>query len=431
MTLRVYFFVNGMAETAPTANKRPLSLSSPDSKLSPEQKKPRSIIAMSTSVQDDESGNESAHLMTTPHSGMKGPQVEVISVKSKAPIKDQFQSQTIPSPIQSPKQIPEVPDFNAESIKSMSHDEKLNLIILQLSGLTAHCQGNENKIKSIARKVYCNTQNIDSVKESLEEKVRYLEGRSARLEDKVEKMAKKLEDLEYHSKRENVIIYGIPEPKEAATDDSAKMAALTFFQECMKCSNPNRINIDIAHRVGAITRGKGRARPLVVYFNTRTSKNYVMSHARNLSGTKYSISDQLPKAMQERRTCQLGDYKRLREEKGKDKVKLVRDKLIVEGKLVDPCLEKNPVKPVAAPTDGDEIQWAITKEQTVDKSTFWGFSRAVECIEDVQEGLAHILEDYDNVEATHIVYTLIGSSRIALLAKDMLTMMKLEPTEFS
>ena len=107
--------------------------------------------------------------------------------------------------------------------------------------------------------------------------------------------------------------------------------------------------------------------------------------------------------MQERRLCQLGDFKRLRNE-GNTKVKLVRDKLIVDGKLVDPCLEKNPVKPATAPVDSDDIQWAVTKEQTVDNSKFWGFSREINCIEDVQEGLAGILEDNENSQSTHIVY---------------------------
>ena len=129
-----------------------------------------------------------------------------------------------------------------------------------------------------------------------------------------------------------------------------------------------------------------------------------MSHSRNLSGSHFSISDQLPKSMQERRLCQLSDFKRLRNEKGNSKVKLIRDKLIVDGKLVDPCLEKNPVKPATAPLDSDDIQWAVTKEQSVDNSKFWGFSREINCIDDVQEGLAGILEDNENSQSTHIVY---------------------------
>ena len=61
--------------------------------------------------------------------------------------------------------------------------------------------------------------------------------------------------------------------------------------------------------------------------------------------------------MQERRLCKLVEFKRLRSDKGKDKVKLVRDKLIGDGKVVDPRFEKNPIKPSAAAMNDEDIEW--------------------------------------------------------------------------
>ena len=108
--------------------------------------------------------------------------------------------------------------------------------------------------------------------------------------------------------------------------------------------------------------------------------------------------------MQERRLNQVAAFKKLRTQHGKQKVKLVRDKLIVEGKIQNPRFDQNAVKPMSAQLDAEDIEFFQTEKQQVEKSEFWGYSRLVENIEDVQESLAKLLEDEDNVKSDHIVY---------------------------
>ena len=170
----------------------------------------------------------------------------------------------------------------------------------------------------------------------------------------------------------------------------------------MKCERSKTL-IDIAHRLGG-DQGQGRPRPLVVYMQTRSSKDYIMSKVGNLVDGRISVSDQLPKSMQERRLNQVPQFKKFRKDLGKQKVKLVRDKLIVNGKVNYPQFDKNPVKPISAAIDTEDIEWVQSEEQTENKSIFWGLGTGITCIEDVQEALAKVLEDEENAHASHIVY---------------------------
>ena len=302
-------------------------------------------------------------------------------------------------------QPPSVPDFDIGSVQigELSVNDKLYLIIGQLVGLTAHCKGSEESWKAVSLRSHANTHNIETVKITMEEKVRYFEGRTSRLEDQVAYLANKVEDLEYRSKRENILIYGLPTQQVETTDrvEGAKTAAISFFVKTMKC-DPSKVKVDIAHRIES--RGKSKNKPLVVYMETRSSKNHVMSNVRNLVDASISVSEQLPKPMQERRLNQLGAFKKLRSQHGKDKVKLVRDKLILDGKIQNPRFEQNTVKPMSAQVDADDFDFIQSDKQSIEKSQFWGYSRLIETTEEVQESLAKLLEDEDNANSTHIVY---------------------------
>ena len=71
-----------------------------------------------------------------------------------------------------------------------------------------------------------------------------------------------------------------------------------------------------------------------------------MNKARNLKGNEqnYSISEQLPKSIQERRLAQLPELKR--QKQSDSSAKLIRDKLIVQQRYVNPMFEHNTVIPL-------------------------------------------------------------------------------------
>ena len=297
--------------------------------------------------------------------------------------------------------ISSISDFKPGILKSMSLDDKLDCLILQMANLTTHCQGNTTKFRTIVRKVKQNTSQIQELKSSVQGKIRYLESRNGRLEDRLLKLEKRLEETEYNSNKNNVIIYNLPESQQENSQKNSGETVAKFLETDMKC-NRNKIQIDVAYRMGKPKMGK--TRPLLVRMITKDSKDHIMRKVGNLAGSNISVGEQLPPKMQERRLNQLGDFKKLKQEKGKEKVKLVKDKLVCEGLLVNPRFESNPIKPATATFDSEEIEM-VESEQAEDKgSIFWGYGGKIKNVEQAQEGLAKIMEDSENAEATHIVY---------------------------
>ena len=126
-----------------------------------------------------------------------------------------------------------------------------------------------------------------------------------------------------------------------------------------------------------------------------------MGHVKHLSGTVYSLSDRLPRSMMERRLVQLPDRRRLKD--GGATVKLVRDKLISNNKVVDPGFSKRPLKPHTEKHFVTALQTIKQSNEYVEQdSRFQAYAFNVGCESEVQTGLAAIRKIHPF--ATHHVY---------------------------
>ena len=288
-------------------------------------------------------------------------------------------------------------EFDTDSLTKMSSDQKLDLIILELVKLNKHSIGTDHFVEELSSKIDSNKKEVDEVKQDLEAKVRYLEGRNIRLENKLDKIVDRLETQEYRSMRENIIIYNLNEE----TEEDCEKVAKKFFIEKMKCTNEAKILIDIAHRPRQQSRRNVKPRPLIVAMLSKASKNYVMRHVKNLSETDYSVSDQLPQAMKERRLSQVKTYKKARQNPKHKNVKLVRDCLYIDGKLQDGKFESNPIFP-SAPTS--QIEFTESEGIYEKDSILGGYAKQINSTKDAEEGLGKLLENIENANAKHIWY---------------------------
>lgn len=93
----------------------------------------------------------------------------------------------------------------------------------------------------------------------------------------------------------------------------------------------NRIAFHHVHRLGAKVNATGKPRAIVAKFEHFTQKELVKSKAKELKGTNFSIYDQYPKEIQDRRRILLPIMKNYREQ-GK-RASLSVDKLYVDGVL--------------------------------------------------------------------------------------------------
>ncbi len=99
--------------------------------------------------------------------------------------------------------------------------------------------------------------------------------------------------------RDNLVFSGIPESAEEDPEATVK----TFIKTYLKLSEDTVENIcfERVHRMGAKKPGAPRPRPIVAKFGYFKQKEQVKSRGRELKGTDFSVNDQFPKEILERR----------------------------------------------------------------------------------------------------------------------------------
>ena len=107
---------------------------------------------------------------------------------------------------------------------------------------------------------------------------------------------KRHNDLEQHSRKQNLRVFGVPEPqgeeKETGKDCIEKVAQI--FKE--KVGVPIGVeHIEVAHRTGSLAaaRANKRSRPIIVRFLSRKDRETVLVNRKNLKGKKVSIGEDL------------------------------------------------------------------------------------------------------------------------------------------
>ena len=283
--------------------------------------------------------------------------------------------------------LPEEPPEDA------SDSVKLNYIMSLLRGMPII----EERVRNMQHSLNTSTHEVKGIQSCMSSKCQFIEARCAMLEDCMRKMEQRMEDLECHQMKQNVMIYNLPYTQGEVPKD----VVLDFFATQMKI--PNRelanIKIDVAHRVGrANQRGPPR---MVAKMLTLDSQLSLMKYAINLKGSNFSISVQLPKTTQERRSAQLGLLKQERQNNPTEKCRLVKDRLFVGKQEINPQFERRPLVPKAG-QNLHEVTVKSSNEIIEKGSKFQAHAVAVTTDGDVSQGLAAVVKDH--ARASHRVY---------------------------
>ena len=215
------------------------------------------------------------------------------------------------------------------------------------------------------------------------------------LEDRLKKLELRLEETEYHQKKVNIVIRNLPERNKPI-----KTTVLNFFKKDMKIPEEifSNMKIDVMHRIP----GKS-PRPLVVKFVTLSSRLDIMGYTSNLQGSGISVSVQMPKDMQERRSAQLPALKQAKLSNPETQCKLVKDKLFVGEQIIDPQFEVNPVIPTSGKHFNKVCNKITSSNEIIEKgSRFQAHSFSISSIDEVKSALAAI--QLAHPKATHRVY---------------------------
>ena len=159
-------------------------------------------------------------------------------------------------------------------------------------------------------------------------KVKEIEGRLLRCEKVVEDLREENIGLKSRSMRDNVVFYNIAERQDNATEDCCALL-YGFMESEMKVpqQDMNQLQFDRVHRMG--TRQHGRARPIIAKCASSRTKEIIFRHTRNLKGTGFGVSEQIPPEINERRTHLMPKFRDAKASHVPTKWNV--DKLIVNG----------------------------------------------------------------------------------------------------
>ncbi|KAL4008902.1 hypothetical protein ACER0C_002754 [Sarotherodon galilaeus] len=130
---------------------------------------------------------------------------------------------------------------------------------------------------------------------TLRESVKCLTENVTQLNRENKKIKETVIDLQACSMRDNLVFSGIPE----AAGEDAETTVKSFIKTHLKL--PEDTVFDRVHRLGPIRAAAGRPRPIVAKFGHFKQKEQVKSRGRELKGTDFSMNDQFPKEILERR----------------------------------------------------------------------------------------------------------------------------------
>ncbi|KAK3083740.1 hypothetical protein FSP39_002403 [Pinctada imbricata] len=142
------------------------------------------------------------------------------------------------------------------------------------------------------------------------------------LKQQNEKLKRDLDDLKCRSMRDNLMFFGLAE-----ISNENSFTPITEFCSDMLDIHDIRGYMDRSHRVGKFDRNKRR--PIVVKFNNFNAREEIRRASYNLRGTRFSIAEQFPREINERRK-ELQPIMNAAKQQGK-RVRLVRDVLYIDG----------------------------------------------------------------------------------------------------
>lgn len=184
----------------------------------------------------------------------------------------------------------------------------------------------------------------------------------AQLKSAYSDLHEKVIRLEDQSRRDNLLIHGFPEVRgESDQDCLRKVYDLLVKGLHIPPDVLNQMRVVRCHRKGPFVKGKNR--PIIIKMHFFPDKQYILSCAGSLKGTKFFINEDYSVETESRRRVFYPVMKTARlNPQYKDKVKLQVDRLVVDGKsykakdVMDLPDAINPAK-IATQTDDQLVKF--------------------------------------------------------------------------
>jgi len=151
----------------------------------------------------------------------------------------------------------------------------------------------------------------------------------SRISDENKRIKESIIDLQARSMRDNLVFSGIPEQ----ADEDPELTVKNYIQNQLKLPGDAVKNITFhrVQRLGGKRPDARRPRPIVAKFEHYQQKVQVRGRRRELRGTDFSVNDQFPKEILERRRVLFPIRRKFME--GGSRAVIAVDKLFVNGQL--------------------------------------------------------------------------------------------------
>ena len=176
----------------------------------------------------------------------------------------------------------------------MSKIDKIDVIEAKITTI-------DTSVSNLCKRMTNIEKTNGSLGNTTDELKRHIGSLTARLDESAEqynKLSERLEDLQCHSMRDNLLFFGLKERRDRGREDCIDMID-QFCANELQFEDSVTPNIDRAHRVGRYTSGK--IGPIVVKFNDYKVREAIRTSSHLLRDTCYGIQEQFPKNVRDRR----------------------------------------------------------------------------------------------------------------------------------
>src|SRR3989442_6432865 len=154
------------------------------------------------------------------------------------------------------------------------------------------------RLEAQGAEIFNMAQGLERVNKRLDDVLREnstLKGNLASLNDSVTKTQKDNDNIEQYTRSDNILVHGIPFVDSNAEKHLDK-TVLDILNSNITSVNIQPEDISILHRVArpsASSSSATRPQPVVIKFTSRTVRNDVIRHRKELKGKSISITEQL------------------------------------------------------------------------------------------------------------------------------------------
>ena len=331
---------------------------------------------------------------------------------SKKRTRSELSDQNTPSPLKNPTKALKMSEGNSFTEEQLS-DQEMAEFTSDLENKTMEAKIDEilQLLKAQKVEVGLDINMLKAENRQLRLHLKEADGLIGRLTSKVTTLEEKLESMQIYSMKKNVIFYNIPEkPGENLYSEVERIMLMNLNipkELIFSKENPSApIRADVIHRIG---QRKEKPRPVIVAFVTQQGRDIVLSRSKQLKESPYSMSEQLPPSVREKRAAQIPLMVKLRSEAAKTSsptsVKLIKDKLFVNNEVTTEAFEANPVK-ITTPSDEAIHFNAITHSDRVNvkNSVFQGHFMPVHTEREVKKVIRALHQHETVADSNHIIY---------------------------